>query len=155
PGLARAYNHLIVLLMDHGRLNEAIAVFEAAAARDPNLTVAYANAAPALKNAGDRLESGAGSDPVRALESKMDIGCAALGNALNVLDGIEPGKRWCRGLPQIDVSWSGVYRRMAVSLMRHERFDEAQVCITRILALEPGDLSAAHILAALTGAPVE
>lgn len=150
PGSAAAHNNLGTELLNHpGRLDEAIAHFEAAVRLKPEFAEAHYNLGTALLRAPGRLDDAIASfRTVLRLKPDSALAWHNLGNALVRVPGAHDAAITCfRAAIRLEPGFAEAHRDLGVALAAVPgRLPEAIACYETALRLWPGYAAAENSL---------
>jgi predicted TPR repeat methyltransferase len=155
PHQSVALDRLIVACMHSGRIEDGVGYFKSALAMDPPLSAAHAHLLPALASLERSEEVIVSADGILAMDPLIVVACSAFGNAMNRLRNLPSTSRACRNGKLLDPTCASVYLDLCYALYSHGRMDKALACMRALATLEPENPTAAHLIAALSGVPLE
>lgn len=155
PDQPAAPDRLVAACMQEGRVEEGVAYFRAALATDPVLSACHGHLLPALATMGLPKEVIAATPAQPAIDPLMVVACSAFGNAVNRLGNVPAPSRACRNAGVLDPTCGSIYLDLFYALYGHGRLAEALAAIRALGAVEPENPTARHLVAALSGVPLE
>jgi predicted TPR repeat methyltransferase len=155
PWFAEAYTNLGVALRALGDLPGSLANYRRALTIKPDHTGTMLNLGAALQANGEHREAEIVYRRVLQLDPQNAEAITNLGVVLGVLGQPEAEKDCYRRAIAVNPGYALAHSNLGSRLLSTGHREEAIACYRRALALAPADDTPRHMLAALTGQPVE
>ena len=151
PDFAEAHSNLGITLQELGRLNEAEASYTRAIALKADYAEAHFNLGITLQELSRLEEAEASYNQALALKPDYAEAHNNLGITLKVLGRLEGAEASYNQALALKPDFAEAHRNLGGALYALGRLEEAAASYTQAIALKPDNLSAKHMLAALTG----